>query len=324
MTFVLISVLALLICFCTGLSIGVRRAVRRQIDSLVVPVPASLASPPRGKPDGPTVAASSPAAPRAFARPSFTPVQPMAAPKVAQPVAQPMAAFDDKTTADTGVLHIDGPAPQPPARTPERHVRDPETTMRTSSYTGALLEPEAPAAAAYSMGGFGANCTSALLAGRNSSFEGDAHGGASAEDELLVVNFDAPNFGAGARPPQLGHLPAGPADPSATGANAGGDGDGSPANSAAADEGEETGGKKGKGKGGKKAKLAAADEEGEEEEEEEEKEEGTKKKGKKGKEGKGEAKGKEKKKGKKDEGGEAEADAEGDGGKKKKKGKKKE
>jgi len=38
-TFLLILTLALIICFCTGLSIGVRRAVRRQLDSLVVPVP---------------------------------------------------------------------------------------------------------------------------------------------------------------------------------------------------------------------------------------------------------------------------------------------
>jgi hypothetical protein len=45
-TFLLILVFALLLCFCTGLSIGVRRAVRRQIDSLVVPVPRAVSSPP--------------------------------------------------------------------------------------------------------------------------------------------------------------------------------------------------------------------------------------------------------------------------------------
>ena len=43
-TVILILVLTFLICFCTGLSFGVRRAVRRQIDSLVVPVPANVAT----------------------------------------------------------------------------------------------------------------------------------------------------------------------------------------------------------------------------------------------------------------------------------------
>lgn len=45
-TFCLIIALALLICFCTGLSLGVRRAARRQIDSLVVPMPAQMPKPP--------------------------------------------------------------------------------------------------------------------------------------------------------------------------------------------------------------------------------------------------------------------------------------
>ena len=39
-TFVLIIILAMLICFCTGLSLGVRRAVR-QLENVVVPVTAN-------------------------------------------------------------------------------------------------------------------------------------------------------------------------------------------------------------------------------------------------------------------------------------------
>ena len=40
-TFILIFLLSLLICFCTGLSLGVRRAAKRAIESLVVPVTAN-------------------------------------------------------------------------------------------------------------------------------------------------------------------------------------------------------------------------------------------------------------------------------------------
>ena len=64
-TFVMIMVLGLLICFCTGLSLGVRRGARRQIDSLVVPVPAQLPPP-----------AAPPPAPKPYDR---TPVESMSA-----------------------------------------------------------------------------------------------------------------------------------------------------------------------------------------------------------------------------------------------------
>jgi len=276
-TFVMIVSLALLICFCTGLSIGVRRAVRRQIDSLVVPVPAAM--PPRDDPPSPPKP-----------KPSFTPVEPLG------------ANLDD--TADT--------APVPPPRAP---VRTPDATGSAAASFPPSAPPvgRGGAGVGYSTYQYTPQDDPPYSMARQAMYDG--RGGS--DDEVMEISLDdASALGSAAPPPQLGATMMPPmmrptvsafaseADP------ARGSEDEAVAAEAAAEEEETTPKPKPKGKKGKKG-AAEEEEAAEAEAEEGDADEGAgkkkkKSKGKKGKgeegEGEAEAEGGEKKKKKKKKG----------------------
>ena len=297
-TFVLIVILFMLICFCTGLSLGVRRAVRRQLDSLVVPVPAS---PPKNK---------GAANPRPISAPTFTPVEQLGA---------------------NGDVSVDGPmhdpagaAPQAPVRTPDG---DPAAYPQHPHAFGHQQQQQQQQQQQYgSQYGSQRMLSSAnlmpshphpLLAGRSSGglMAGAERGPAAAEEDVLVVSLDdAAMLGAAAPPPRL-HKPepqsGGGGEPTPRQATPAASARGGDDESVAATEDE---GAKRKSKG-KKSKKEEPEEEDEEEPAADE-DEGKRRKGKGGKDG--DNKKKKKSKGE-EEGGEEEEEPKKE--KKKKKGK---
>jgi len=158
--------LALLICFCTGLSLGVRRAVRRQIDSLVVPV--RSASPTRQFSEK-------------VGNERVSPVEPLA-------VSQ----------ADSGRLPPS--APHRPSGTPLPGMT--LQPMVSPEQVELTRNPDAPRVSEETQQDI--RFQSALLVGQASVQEGDEVGAIADKEDVLVVSLDDPSLGAYAPPPQLG------------------------------------------------------------------------------------------------------------------------
>lgn len=288
-TFVLIIILAMLICFCTGLSLGVRRAVR-QLENVVVPVTANS---PKKRGSTPVLKDTPRAEP-----PTFTAVEKL--------TDDPRGRAEQSVDAPgAGIRDPANDAPQPPMRTPDYDPagRPPAPQFQRGESSASYVPSYAPRPLMHA----GSYSSQSMMP---PSYE---RGGSMADEEVLVVSLDdAARLGSTAPPPQLQKaqsssraMEAEAPEPASPGGG-GGDDDGA---SVAPTE-SDAGGKKKK----KKSKKAESGDEAEEEDED-----GGKKK-KKSKDG--DNKKKKSKKGSEDEA--EEGDEDGDGEKKKKKKKSKE